>query len=127
MRAAIFAASFATMEICSGREIVGDGDGCSHVGDEDEYRVVIEDVTEMPPARQRLELVCDLAVHRRQQRRRGCHEDDLAASAVLGLRQQIRGDPCGVCAESARTRISLGPGRRSMATLPNSWRFASTT
>ncbi len=28
---------------------------------------------------------------------------------------------------SARIRISLGPGRRSMDTAPTSWRFASTT
>ena len=33
----------------------------------------------------------------------------------------------GFAEESASTRISLGPGRRSTPTVPKSWRFASTT
>ena len=54
-------------------------------------------------------------------------QDRLRVGVVLGLRQQIGGDPAGVAGWSAMTSTSEGPAIMSMPTLPNTSRLAAAT
>ena len=78
-------------------------------------------------ARQRRELALDRRFDRVGERGIVGDQDRLRGGVVLGLRQQIGGDPVGIAGLSATTSTSDGPAIMSMPTVPNTCRLAAAT
>ena len=57
----------------------------------------------------------------------GTEQDGLGQLVVLGLREQVHGDPVGRRLAVADDQISLGPAIMSMPTTPNTRRLAAAT
>ena len=72
-------------------------------------------------------MTVDEAGDRAGDRRVVREEDRLAVGAVLGLREQVRGDPAASAVASAITTTSLGPAGRSMRTRLDTRTFAAVT
>ena len=72
------------------------GDGIGERFDEHKRAIIFEHAREMRPAAELCELACDFALHRIEEFRGVGRKNDLAALAVLGLREQVGGDPRGV-------------------------------
>jgi hypothetical protein len=80
-----------------GREVVGDGNAVGEGLHEDERGVLPEDFGEIRAAAERGGLGADLPFHGGEEARAVGDEQDAAAVAVLGLREEVGGDPRGIC------------------------------
>ena len=111
-----------------GRQPVDQGNGVLEPVDQDDRAVIAPARAGDLGLRQGPELALDRLLDRVGERGAVGDEDRLGSGIVLGLRQEIGGDPVRDCrAASARISTSEGPAIMSMPTWPKTRRLAAAT